>query len=410
MRFATILFLLSAGSAAAQSTSPDTTRLVAVEDAFAVRADSSLSVGGNGLLSNDDIAGSDSVFAVLVDPPANGSVALGRTGAFTYTPATGFTGIDTFTYHLQTVPIQEITINPELSTLLLNARVSTLIGSDSDEAETPVGGKLHFFVEPNLSPYSGIHLVKMDLSLAEAVALEFRFGGLIALGRLFVSADSGGIRLVINNPGPATSVSDGDFTQAGNKVGVLGDVQLRGTGVLSTQVPDDPQVFDTETDLDLSGRVFLAADQLTFELPVAVADTVELSGTGVELSLAGTVTGTETLRVPLLSNIATVTVFVEPRTSTDVEGELPATYALEQNYPNPFNPVTRIVYSLAQAGPVQITVFDVLGRKVATPVDGSAAAGRHEVDFDAAHLPSGLYLYRITAGAFTATRTMVVMK
>ena len=113
-------------------------------------------------------------------------------------------------------------------------------------------------------------------------------------------------------------------------------------------------------------------------------------------------TGTDTLRVPELSNIVTVMLSVDPRTTTDVEGELPAVYALDQNYPNPFNPVTRIAYSLAQAGPVQITVFDVLGRKVATPVDGSAPAGRHEVDFDAANLPSGLYLYRITAGAFCA--------
>ena len=254
MRFATLFFCAAAfaGTALGQVVPPDTTRLIAVADAFVVKIDSSLAVGGNGLLSNDDIAGTDSVFAVLVTPPANGSLAIERTGAFTYTPATGFTGTDTFTYLVQTVPIQEIAINPDLSTLLLNARVSTIIGSDTDEVETPVGGTLQFFIEPNLPPYTGIHLVKMDLSLAEAVDLEFRFGGLIALGRLFVAADSGGIRLVINEPGPATGITDGDFMQSGNKVGVLGDVQLEGTGLLASQVPDDPQVFDTETDLDLS--------------------------------------------------------------------------------------------------------------------------------------------------------------
>ncbi len=420
MRFATILLLLFAGSAmvqpmaqaVAQSVSPDTTRLVAVEDAFAVRSDSSLSVGAVGLLSNDDFAESDSVFAVLVDPPANGSVTLERSGAFIYTPAAGFTGVDSFTYHLQTVPIQEVAIDPMLSTLLLNARVSTLIGSDNDETETPVGGTLQFIVEPNLPPYSDIRLVKMDLSLASAVGLEFRFGGILfAIGRLFVNADSGDIRLLLNQPGSVTSVTGDLFSQTDNEVGVLGNVQLRGTGVLADEVPDDPQVFDTETVMDLGGRVFLAdADLFTFEMPIAFTDTVELSGTDVELSLQGTVTGSEVLRVPRLSNIVAVTLSVDPRTTTDVEGDLPAVYALDQNYPNPFNPVTRIAYSLAQAGHVRITVFDVLGREVATPVDGSATAGRHEVEFDAAHLPSGLYLYRITAGVYTDTRTMVVMK
>ncbi|MEZ4703119.1 MAG: Ig-like domain-containing protein, partial [Rhodothermales bacterium] len=105
MRFATIALVFAcAAPAFGQSNPPDSTRIVAVEDAFAVFSDSSLTVAGSGLLSNDEIVGVDSVVAVLVDPPAHGAVLLAPSGAFTYTPATGFSGDDTFSYHIQTVP------------------------------------------------------------------------------------------------------------------------------------------------------------------------------------------------------------------------------------------------------------------------------------------------------------------
>lgn len=89
----------------------------------------------------------------------------------------------------------------------------------------------------------------------------------------------------------------------------------------------------------------------------------------------------------------------------------PAGFALQANYPNPFNPTTTIAFTLPEAAPVTLTVYDVYGREVARLLDGRAvSAGTHTVAFEAGHLPSGTYLYRLTAGAFTATRRMVLVK
>lgn len=85
-------------------------------------------------------------------------------------------------------------------------------------------------------------------------------------------------------------------------------------------------------------------------------------------------------------------------------------YSLAQNYPNPFNPTTSIAYSLEEAGLVNITVFDITGREVATLVNGVMTAGSHSVEFDAAGLPSGIYMYRMEAGDFSAVQKMVLMK
>ncbi len=94
----------------------------------------------------------------------------------------------------------------------------------------------------------------------------------------------------------------------------------------------------------------------------------------------------------------------------DPAGEVPERFALAQNYPNPFNPATTIAFTLPHTAHVSLAVFDVLGRRVATLVDRPMASGLHRVSFDAAGLPGGLYLYRLDAGPFQETRSMVLLK
>jgi hypothetical protein len=95
----------------------------------------------------------------------------------------------------------------------------------------------------------------------------------------------------------------------------------------------------------------------------------------------------------------------------DVAGELPAEFDLRQNYPNPFNPSTTIAFDLPRADNVTLEVYDVVGRHVATLVDGrEMTAGRHEVRFDASGMSSGLYLYVMRTNERTQTRAMVLMK
>ncbi len=87
-----------------------------------------------------------------------------------------------------------------------------------------------------------------------------------------------------------------------------------------------------------------------------------------------------------------------------------AKFALDQNFPNPFNPETNINFELAEASNVSLRVFNLIGQEVATLVSGQQAAGHHTVSFNASSLPSGMYIYRLEAGAYSATRKMVLMK
>ena len=89
---------------------------------------------------------------------------------------------------------------------------------------------------------------------------------------------------------------------------------------------------------------------------------------------------------------------------------LPAEYALNQNFPNPFNPGTVITYAIPTASNVKIEIFNLTGEKIATLVDGFKDKGNYQVSFSANNLPSGMYLYRINAGAFISTKKMILMK
>jgi len=91
-------------------------------------------------------------------------------------------------------------------------------------------------------------------------------------------------------------------------------------------------------------------------------------------------------------------------------GELPAAFTLYPAYPNPFNPSTRIEYTIPEQRHVLLKVFDVLGREVATLVDEVKMPGHYQSIFDAASLPSGIYLYRIEAGGVTQSKRMVLIR
>ncbi|HQJ47346.1 MAG TPA: T9SS type A sorting domain-containing protein, partial [Ignavibacteriaceae bacterium] len=85
-------------------------------------------------------------------------------------------------------------------------------------------------------------------------------------------------------------------------------------------------------------------------------------------------------------------------------------FNLEQNYPNPFNPSTTIKYSVAERSNVNIKVYDMLGKEVASLVNTVKEAGSYEVNFNASNLASGMYVYTITAGNFTSSKKMMLMK
>ena len=106
------------------------------------------------------------------------------------------------------------------------------------------------------------------------------------------------------------------------------------------------------------------------------------------------------------SNEATTTI------TTDIlnEHQTPSTYSIEQNYPNPFNPTTSISYKVPEAANVQITLYDMLGRKLSTLVNERKSAGAYQLTLDMSSYSSGIYLYRMQAGNFVQTRRLTLIK
>ncbi len=90
--------------------------------------------------------------------------------------------------------------------------------------------------------------------------------------------------------------------------------------------------------------------------------------------------------------------------------QTPATYSLSQNYPNPFNPTTNISFTISKAGFVNIKVFDILGREVATLISQEMKPGNYNYKFDAKNLSSGVYFYKMEVNGFSDVKRMSVIK
>ena len=153
-------------------------------------------------------------------------------------------------------------------------------------------------------------------------------------------------------------------------------------------------------------------NQKTFE--AGVSNRIELNKSDLTtLSLEGAVSWHVIARTPEANRKAESKqpyTFIVQDTETATHAELPTVYALHQNYPNPFNPTTTIRYDVKEAGLVSVKIFDLLGREVATLTHEEHSAGVYSVTWDAAGMPSGVYLCRMDAERFVQTRKMVLVK
>ena len=156
-------------------------------------------------------------------------------------------------------------------------------------------------------------------------------------------------------------------------------------------------------------------------------------------AIAGTAPGSYTLFVDAPGFTSSASVIASPTYAADAKGSVqgasgvnfslntvvtsveedqvlvPSGYVLEQNYPNPFNPTTQILFSLPNNDRVTLTIFNLLGQKITTLVDGVTAAGSHVVtwngrDSRGAQLPSGVYFYRLESPSFSAAKRMLMLK
>jgi len=199
---------------------------------------------------------------------------------------------------------------------------------------------------------------------------------------IFAGTWGGGVFLSTNNGTSWTQVNNGLMNTVVRSLAVSGTNIFAGTSGGGVYLSTSNGASWTEVNNGLKN---------TYVYALAV------SGTNL---FAGTLIG-GVWRRPLSEMITSV-----ERFSTD----LPTDFGLEQNYPNPFNPTTTIRFSLPHREHVTLKVFDVLGREVATLVDGELNPGEHSVVFSAKDLPSGVYFYRLTTPTFSQTKLMEVLK
>ncbi|HEX2961250.1 MAG TPA: T9SS type A sorting domain-containing protein [Ignavibacteriales bacterium] len=134
------------------------------------------------------------------------------------------------------------------------------------------------------------------------------------------------------------------------------------------------------------------------------------SWTPVDNGTLDSATNTISFSQPIASSYIILTA---EQTATAVElvrDFTPSSYSLVQNYPNPFNPSTFITYEIPKAGMVTLRVYDILGRQVAQLVNESQNAGKYSVTFNAADLPSGIYIYELRANDFQMSKKMTLLK
>ena len=130
---------------------------------------------------------------------------------------------------------------------------------------------------------------------------------------------------------------------------------------------------------------------------------VDATGNGHDLWSAGRVDASNISdNAPVLST---------PTAIEQHEGVItPKQYSLSQNYPNPFNPTTKIDFTIKKTSRVELSVYNMLGEKVAVLANGKMSAGSYSATFDAANLPNGIYFYKLTADNFTSVKKMILLK
>ena len=154
-----------------------------------------------------------------------------------------------------------------------------------------------------------------------------------------------------------------------------------------TKAPSDTTIDLTATDI----LKLMTGDTLTVTWTIVTK--------GAEADLVASV---DTFMVTFINNISTVGV---------TDKQIPTRFYVDQNYPNPFNPATTIKFGLAKDQVVDLRVYNVLGQQVAVLINNqSRPAGSYNLQFNAANLASGTYIYRLTAGNNVVTKKMVLLK
>ncbi len=238
--------------------------------------------------------------------------------------------------------------------------------------------------------------------------------------------------------GPGAFVVNGTLNLAGEDTirgvqkfilspgGTLGIGSQYGIVALSDPKPDSGNV---QVD---SARVFSSAANYVYNgtsaqvtgsgLPTTVNDLTIDNAAGVTLSQATTINDTLHLKAGTFDNTIPFTLgpngkisneggkLLVPTAVRSVVPSVPKQFSLDQNYPNPFNPTTEIQFAVPRSAYVTLTIYNDLGQKVATLVDGNLTAGVYHRVFDGSRYASGMYFARLVAGVHVLTEKMLMIK
>lgn len=186
--------------------------------------------------------------------------------------------------------------------------------------------------------------------------------------------------------------------------------------------------FAVTVKLDLLGNVYITGS--SYETQYSDYTTIKYNSTGSQLWMqnyngpGNNIDNANDLFIDSAANVYVTGKSVGSNSNSDfatikysqtigisqVSTEIPSTFSLSQNYPNPFNPVTNIEFNIPKASIVRISVYDLQGREIENLVYQNLNAGSYKVDWDASKYSSGIYYYKITAGNFTETKKMVLVK
>ncbi len=321
---------------------------VAEADGYTVEEDNTLEVNAaNGVLANDSDPEGETLTATVVDEPENGTLTLNANGSFTYEPDADFNGDDSFTY---TAFDGLKTSEPVAVTITVE---SVNDAPTAAEITEPDGGATLLITEENEGDTFAVVWTESEDPDGDEVEYTWQ----LSTNEDFTAGAAKRLKEVL------ISEDTGTDTRFETTLGAL-DALLEAEGVEPGQ------------SLTLYHRV--------------------LSRDGIDT------TASEVLEITVERDMVVV--------GTEDGEELPTAFAVDQNYPNPFNPETVIAYALPKAAEVVVRIYDAAGREIAILREGVKAAGRYEVRFDGQGLPSGIYLYRLEAGDFSATKEMILVK
>ncbi|MEM1095994.1 MAG: tandem-95 repeat protein [Bacteroidota bacterium] len=375
---------------------------IAIDDPVTTAEDAAVLIN---VLANDaDVDGTLDVSTVtIVTTAANGTALANADGTITYTPAADFNGTDSFSY----------TVNDDSGATSNVATVTITVSATQDDADgIPDEEEDNVDGDGNGEPdgdgnNDGIRDKEQDE---------------VASARI----DGSGAYVTLQAPMGTTLLAPSATQTIPDATAPEAPMPGETAAVFQFGIDLDPSASgscDASVDVELilppgalANRYFKygptpdnAADHW-YEYPNVTTRTDAQGRIVLLVTLADGQAGDNDLSANCIIQDRGAAVFRERVANESEEDLLPQQFSLQQNYPNPFNPTTSITFAVPEAAFVTVAVYNMLGEQVATVVAESLAPGRYQHAFDARDLASGLYIYRMSAKSFSATRMMTLMK